>query len=156
MKRGFVAPGGAITIRLAMTRAMRWLTICGLTGSLGAAAGCGRQASSYRHELLAGTVESIDAATGQLVLRLNVSDAADQERKIACLLTNDAEVYVNDMFSGRDALRPGDAAELIGFTDPEPPGERFIVALAHVVRGVPPVPEPDLTPPTPSQPAQEN
>jgi hypothetical protein len=137
-----------------MTQVVRRLLLCGLVGTVWATPGCSRQGSSYRHELVTGTLESLDAATGQLVLRMNVP-GTDDERKLTCLLTNDAEVYVNDVFSGWDALRPGDAAELIGFTDPEPPHERFIVALAHVARALPPVPEPDLTPASSTKPAQE-
>jgi hypothetical protein len=110
--------------------------------------GCGRQSAAYRHEVLNGTVESADGATGQLTLRTAVPHQTGvQDQKVACLLTNDAEVYINGMFSGREAIRAGDSIELIGYRDPEPPAERFIVSLAHIGRRLPPPSEPDLTSP---------
>lgn len=121
--------------------------------------GCGRQSPSIRHEVLSGTVESAEGATGQLSLRTTVPHpTAVHDQKVACLLTNDAEVYINGVFSGREAIRTGDSIELIGYRDPEPPAERFIVSLAHIERPLPPPPEPDLSSPesTPAAPAQEN
>lgn len=132
------------------SRRTRKLT--GVVGALAAclAAGCKEQSSQYRHQALCGTVESVRAKTDQLTVRI-IEDrprrGADQ--KIACLLTN-AEVYINDAFSSFDAIEIGDTVELIGYRDPSPRAEQFIVSLACITRNEPRPPEPDLSPPTTS------
>lgn len=110
-----------------------------------AALGCGRQTPSNRHEILTGTVEAVQAETGQLTVRVPAVRAEPEEnQKISCLLANDTEVYINDRFRSFDAIASGDTVELIGYRDPSPRAERFVVRLAYITRKEPLPPEPDL------------
>lgn len=99
-----------------------------------------------------GTVEGARADTGELTVRGGGlwSDRA-KDRLISCLLTNDAETYVNDKLSSFDAIAIGDTLELLGHRKSDPRGERFIVSFAYISRNEPLPPEPDLSPP-PTQP----
>jgi hypothetical protein len=97
--------------------------------------------------LLSGTVESVRADTGQLTVRVLSPRAEESEsERVSCLLTSDAEVYVNDKCSSLEAISIGDTVELIGYPDPSPRAERFLVCLALITRNEPLPPEPDLSP----------
>jgi len=63
---------------------------------------------------------------------------------VHCLLSSDAEVYINDKFSAIGAIAVGDTAELIGYRDPNRV-ERFLVSLVHITRDEPLPPAPDLS-----------
>ena len=117
--------------------------------------GCGGQPPATRHEIVTGVVEGLRTETGQLTVRTTgMRHERDEEPTVSCLLTSDAEVYINDKFSRVAALTIGDTVELIGYPDPGPRAERFLVLLAHVTRPEPLPPAPDLEVPA-SQP-QEN
>lgn len=116
---------------------------------------CGGQCNERRppgeYLVLTGTVESLRSDTGLLVVRAEAPpQARGTERKVPCLVPSDAEIYVNDRFSSFDAIEIGDTVELIGYQDPNPPGQRFVVVAAHITRNAPPPPEINLTPPTES------
>ena len=112
-------------------------------------AGCGEQGRPERHEALIGTIESLHADTGQLTVRARgFRPEPDSEQSISCLLTSDAEIYVNDKFSDLAGLAVGDSVELVGYREPIPRSERFLVALARVRCAAPPAPAPDLPLPT--------
>ena len=114
----------------------------------GFVAGCSEQDRPERHEVLSGVVESLHADTGQLTVRTSgFRPESEGEQSVSCLLTSDAEVYVNDKFSGLAGLTVGDTVELVGYRDPIPRSERFLVALARVRRAAA-APQPDLPPPT--------
>jgi len=112
------------------------------------AAGCTRQSSPSGYEVISGTVGEVHPETGQLTVRSGAAWVdSGKERALACLLTGDAEVYVNDRFSGFEALQVGDAIEVIAYRDPTSQAERFVVCFAYVTRPEPPAPVPDLGPP---------
>jgi hypothetical protein len=107
--------------------------------------GCNRQAPSNRHEVLTGTVEALQADIGQLTVRVpGLRREPDDDQKVTCLLANDTEVYINDRFRSFDAIALGDTVELIGYRDPSPRAERFVVRLAYITRNEPLPSEPDL------------
>lgn len=110
--------------------------------------GCRSASGPEQHEALLGTVESIQPDTGQITVRVEeLRGERIQAERITCLLATDAEVYVNDRYSGFEGIEIGDMVELIGYRDPNPRAERFIVCLAQIVRNEPAPPKPDLTPP---------
>jgi len=110
---------------------------------------CGEQSRASKYEILSGTVEGVRAETGQLRVRPDDErHGRDENRKVACLLTSDAEVYINDRFSSFDAIEIGDAVELVGYREQTPHTERFVVALAQITRNEPPPPEPELASPS--------
>jgi hypothetical protein len=108
-------------------------------------AGCSKQDWPERHEALTGTIESLHPDTGQLTVRARgFRPESEGEQSVSCLLASDAEIYVNDKFCGLAGLTAGDTVELVGYRDPIPRAERFLVALARVQRAEPPAPPPDL------------
>jgi hypothetical protein len=123
------------------------IALCLLLASL--LAGCKEQDRAERHEVVSGIVESLHADTGQLTIRTSgLRPESDTEQSVTCLLASDAEIYVNDRFSGLAGLTVGDTVELVGYREPIPRSERFVVALARVRRAAPPAPAPDLPLPT--------
>ncbi len=118
-----------------------------IAGPLLLAADCTRQSSPSSYEVLNGTVASAQPDTGQLAIRSGGAGAeTERERGVACLLTNDAEVYINDRCTTFDKIAVGDLIELIGYRDPNPRSERFVVSFAYITRTEARPPEPDLTP----------
>lgn len=116
------------------------LAACGL-------AGCAEQGTPGPYEVITGTVEGRRPETGLLLLRAAAPVGAEAAaRQLACVLTSDTEIYVNDRFSSFEAIEIGDTVELVGCPDPSPRGERFLVSLAHIQRNEPPPPELDLSP----------
>jgi len=107
--------------------------------------GCEKQLPENRFDVIAGTVQSLHADMGQLTVRSSVlrPDATDHPY-VHCLLSSDAEVYINDKFSAIGAIAVGDTAELIGYRDPNRV-ERFLVSLVHITRDEPLPPAPDLS-----------
>lgn len=121
-----------------------WLLAVGL-GAVLTLPGCGRQTPANRHDVLAGSVQSVHAETGQLTVRQSFPrPEIGDNPTVSCLLSSDAEVYINDKFSAIDAIVAGDNIELIGYRDPNPRAERFLVSLVHITRSEPLPPAPDL------------
>lgn len=115
--------------------------------------GCERPSAEGDYAVLAGTVEGLRSDTFELAVRVAERwPGRPKGEAVACLLTNDAEVYVNGRFSAFSAIAIGDAVELAGYYEPNRRGERFVVSLANITRNEPLPPEPDLTPPA-TQPA---
>jgi len=110
-----------------------------------AASGCNRQAPANRHEVLTGTVETVQAQTGQLTVHVpGLRPEPVDDQRVVCLLANDTEVYINDRFQTFDAISAGDTVELVGYRDSSLRAERFVVRLACITRKEPLPPEPDL------------
>ncbi len=126
----------------------RLLWVVGL-GLLWAAFGCGRKEPTNRHDVLAGTVQSLRPDMGQLTVHATTPrPEPDSNPNVQCLLSSDAEVYINDKFSTSDAIVVGDNVELIGYLDPDPRAERFVVCLVYIARSEPLPPAPDLAAPS--------
>jgi hypothetical protein len=113
-------------------------------------AGCGKQLPENRFDAITGTVQALHADTGQLTVRASAlrSDSLTGPY-VHCLLSGDAEVYINDKFSAIGAIAVGDTVELIGYCDPNR-AERFLVALVHITRDEPLPPAPALSTPGPA------
>ncbi len=108
-------------------------------------AGCSNEPARYRHELLVGVVDAVQPETGRLVVRgPSPRGGTEEDVSVACLLTNDSELYINDKFSNFDAIRFGDSIEVIGYRRADPPPERLVVSLAYITRHEPPPRAPDL------------
>ena len=120
----------------------------GVLLALGAAwtlSGREKQLPANRFDALSGTVQSLHADMGQLTVRASaLRPDAETDPYVHCLLSGDAEVYINDKFSSIGAIEVGDTAELIGYRDPNRV-ERFLVCLVHITRGEPLPPAPDLS-----------
>lgn len=113
-------------------------------GVAGALAGCEKQLPANRFDVISGTVQSLHADIGQLTLHSSSPRFESGNPYVHCLLSGDAEVYINDQFSTIGAIAVGDTAELIGYRDPNRP-ERFLVCLVHITRSESLPPAPDLS-----------
>ncbi len=128
-------------------RRRRWTALPLAIAAAALITGCTRQSSPSGYDVISGSVAAVHAETGQLTVRSGAPWVdSGKQRESACLLTGDAEVYVNDRFSAPEALSIGDAIEVIAYRDPTTPAERFVVCFAYVTRSEPPAPPPDLTP----------
>lgn len=117
--------------------------------TLWAVVGCDPQRRPSDHLVLTGTVEGTRADTGLLLVRVEEPAAARfKNKRIACLLPNDAEIYINDKFTTFDAIEIGDTVELMGHVERNPREERFVVSVAEIKHNEPPPPPLDLSPPT--------
>jgi hypothetical protein len=142
--------GGAWRGRIALLSGL-------MAGCLGGA-GCEQPSAPNPYRFIEGTVEAVRADTFELTVRVMQPWAPAAEQSASCLFTNDAEIYVNDRFSDFDAIAIGDSLSMIGYPEPGPRGERFVVSLASISRNEPLPPTPDLTPPStqPASPSQES
>jgi hypothetical protein len=135
-----------VHVELGVARGLLWVIGLGL---LWAASGCGRPVPTNRHDVLAGTVHSLRPDMGQLTVHTTAPrPELGSNPNLQCLLSSDAEVYINDKFSTSDAIVVGDNVELIGYMDPDPRAERFVVCLVYIARSEPLPPSPDLTAPS--------
>ena len=117
------------------------------TGAL--VAGCERASSPSQYQTLSGRVLARDTETRELSVSVRRRHPGEPvEQTVFCVVTDDSEVYINDMFSTLEALEVEDTIELVGRYDRDPQQERFVVSLAYVNRRLPPPALPDLPPPT--------
>lgn len=89
-----------------------------------------------------------------MTLKPTVAPAAVRAKGevIACITTEDSEIYVNDRVEPLDTVRPGDTVDLVGYFEPENPrGQRLVVTFAFVRRNEPPPPPPLNTQANPEQ-----
>lgn len=101
--------------------------------------------------MLAGEVVAISPELGELTVAARDGQTPS---RIICIVTDDAEVYVNDQFSRLDRIQLGDEVELVGYRDARQPVDRYVVSIAEVRRPTPPTPAPQIEPVPTSQPPQ--
>jgi hypothetical protein len=100
-----------------------------------------------RYNVLAGKVVACHPDTGELTVRVSRRTVeGPAEHTLYCVVTRDSEIYVNDKFSAIDEIQLGDAVELVGYRDPNPQLERFVVSFAYFDHPLPAPPRPELTP----------
>ncbi len=116
--------------------------IAALAVAAAALCGCDRLRTPSGYETLTGAVVTVPSELGEIVVRVRLGDGLG-ERLLVCALTKDAETYVNDRFASPQELRAGDVIDLVGYRDPNPQLERFVISFAHVrremVRAPPPL-----------------
>ena len=96
---------------------------------------------------LAGKVVACHAESGELSVQVSPRTGEDTaEQTVYCLVTDDAEIYVNDRFSSIEEIQLGDMIELIGYHDPDPQLDRFVVSFAYLDHPLPAPPRPNLAP----------
>ena len=109
------------------------------------------------YAVLAGQVVACHTDTGELSIkttRRGLDEPA--EDTVYCLITRDAEIYVNDKFSTIDEIQLGDDVELIGRRDPDPQSDRFVINFAYFDHPLPDPPQPEFSPaPTPDTPINQ-
>ncbi len=97
--------------------------------------GCSKQEPRTEYQAFSGTVRAADIETGELFVR---SDHPPQPgkpgRDLPCVVTKDAEIYINDRFASIQEITVGDSVELIGYRD----ADRFVVSFATITRAEPP------------------
>jgi len=101
--------------------------------------------------MLAGRVRESRPETGELTVEVR-GPAPGRPAVEICNLTKDSEIYINDRFSSIDQIQVGDAVELLGYRDPNPRLERFVVSFAYVDHPQPPPPAPELAAPAAAAP----
>lgn len=104
---------------------------------------CEQEPGVPDYQALAGKVLATYPDTGELAIR-TMDNAAD--RTVACVVTGDSEIYVNDKLAALSDIQIGDPVEFIGYFDPNPRLEKFVVTFAYFEHTQPPPPRPDLTP----------
>lgn len=110
-------------------------------------AGCEEPPPPTHYTVFSGKVVAYHTDTGELRVRATRRTSQGPfEQTIYCLITRDAEIYVNDKVSSIGEIQLGDAVELVGRHDPDPQAERFVVSFAYFDHPLPPPPRPDLTP----------
>jgi hypothetical protein len=131
----------------------RALAQAGLLLAALCAAGCDKPLPHARYTVLSGRVVACHTDTGELSVRVSRRrPEGPTEETIYCLITRDAEIYVNDKVSSIAEIQLGDAVELVGRRDPDPQTERFVVSFAYFDHPLPPAPPPDLVAaPTPDR-----
>ena len=124
---------------------IRALLPAGLLLATLCAAGCDKPLPRARFTVLSGKVVACHTDTGELSVRVSRRrPEGPTEETIYCLITRDAEIYVNDKVSSIEEIQLGDAVELVGRRDPDPQTERFVVSFAYFDHPLPPPPRPDL------------
>ncbi len=122
----------------------------GLLIALLCAPGCDKPRPPTRYTVLSGKVVACHTDTGELSVRVSQRTAKGPiEQTIYCLITRDAEIYVNDKFSSIGEIQLGDAVELVGHHDPDPQIERFVISFAYFDHPLPAPPIPELIPAPP-------
>lgn len=119
------------------------LALCGVLAITGLAlwpAGCTRAGTQSGYEVLQGTVRAVNAETGELAARVErESGELLAGRDVACVITKDTEIYIDDRFSAVGEIAEGDPIELVGYRD----GDRFVISFASVIRrAARPAPDP--------------
>jgi hypothetical protein len=108
---------------------------------------CRRQTFSNNYEALTGVVLNVRTDTSELTVRpVEPAPERADAAGLLCLLTNDAEVYINDRYASVNAIAVNDAVELVGYREENARGERFVVCLAQITRPAAAPVEPDLSP----------
>lgn len=125
-----------------------WLPALAMCALLG---GCGEQRPPSEYEIIAGTVEGARPDTGLLTVRTN----DEPQRRLSSVFTKDSELYLDDRFSPVSAIQIGDEIELIGYYDPNPRSDGFVVSIARIRRNVPIPPPPEIAIPAVNQPQPE-
>lgn len=129
-----------------MGRRATLVTLGGLVLLCAGGGDCDRRRNVSDYEVLHGTVTALRADTFDFTVAAdNRWTANASPEPVSCLLTNDAEIYVNDKFSDFQEIAIGDAVELVGYRELNPRSERFVVSLANITRNEPLAPPPDLT-----------
>jgi hypothetical protein len=123
--------------------------------ALAALSGCRERQAQPPHQVLLGSVESVEPDSAQLTVRVRTArNEYEEDRRLLCLLSSGSEVYINDKFATAEAIAAGDTIEIYGYPDPKLRAERFVVSLAYITRPEPPPPEPNLPVPTTLPPTQ--
>jgi hypothetical protein len=115
------------------------LVACALAGLTALHAGCERNAPPSPYEALSGVVTARDANTGEITLHVTGQQPGrhDTDRTIACIVTRDSEIYIDDQLRPVSAVQAGDAAEIIGRREPG----RFAVSTVYIQREAGPAPQ---------------
>ncbi len=109
------------------------------------AIGCESRAPTPPYLAISGVVT--ETHTDAREFRVRVASLRGPEadgRDVFCVVGKDSELYVDDALSPLAALAVGQRVDLIGYRDPNPRLERFIVTAAYVNTNPAPVAPPAL------------
>jgi len=129
---------------LRKTRLQSLIFICPAVSGLWLC-GCDEKIPRTHFKVISGTVVACHADTGELRVRAQTPPASADET-IYCVVTRDAEIYVNDRFSSINEIQLGDGVELVGYHDPEEQANRFVVSFANIDHPSSSAPAPVLAP----------
>lgn len=116
-----------------------------LWAALALLSGCRPPSQPGGYVVQSGTIEALRTDSSELTLRTTAAAAGGRAKSdsVACLLTNDSEIYLNDRVVPIGELEAGDSVELIGYFESQNPrSPRFVVSQAFVHRDEPPPPDP--------------
>lgn len=127
------------------------LLLLPLIGALLLLAGCSGESHQSEYQAFGGTVRALDVASGELFVRADERVRGWRaDRDVPCVVTKDAEIYLNDRFALLADIWVGDAVELVGYRD----ADHMVLSLVTVTRSQPKPPPPAL-PPLATQPAAD-
>ncbi len=125
---------GAVHITARRRRFLGWTRITLILLCAAAlSAGCKRSAVAHRYESLDGTVDERNIETGDLRIRIAAASRGEQ-RSILCQVSHDSEIDINDRLASIESIEAGDAIRVVGYRDPNPRLERFVVTFARINR----------------------
>lgn len=110
--------------------------IAALSLLIGVIAGCERSPGAPSYQAVGGVVEACQLETGELTVRTAAREARNNDERLHCVITKDTEIYVNDRFTMIQDIEVGDRVELIGYRDPSPQQERYVVTYAYVLHAM--------------------
>ncbi len=117
---------------------------------------CDRARAPRTHRLVEGVVESVRPDAGQLIVRRTPIGRDKGDPRLACLLTSDSEIYINDRFCRAEEIVAGDTVEVIGTPDTNPRSDWFLVLSARITRTAEAPRDPELPRAVPEPRSQEN
>lgn len=121
------------------------------------AAGCERSAAPPEYRAVSGSVEACQPDTGELTVRQPPRELRTRgDEPLHCVITKDSEIYVNDRFTTIRDIETGDRVELIGYRDPSPQQERFVVTYGYVLHPLEKPPLPEILAGLTTRPAKES
>jgi hypothetical protein len=97
--------------------------------------GCEGKDTTPRYEQIVGAVSRLNVDMGEVEVRIPPAQSNASARRVPCAVTKDSEVYVNDTLCSLAEVRVGDKVRIIGYEDPNPALESFVVSTLIVDRG---------------------
>ncbi len=123
--------------------------LCAVVGI--AAAGCERGRRGQKYESLSGVVTERHPATGEISITYQ-PPGGDEPAVAACVMTRDSEIYINDRLSAIEDVRIGDTIAIVGYHEPGPQLEQFIISYGRIRRATRPAQPPAFIDPDSGEP----
>ncbi|MCG3127864.1 MAG: hypothetical protein CHACPFDD_02736 [Phycisphaerae bacterium] len=112
------------------------LTLAVLAVMPGVLCGCARQTGTQQFDGLSGVVVETRPEAGEMTIRVSTSRGSG-ERTFRCMVTQESEIYVDDVLSRLEDVIAGDAVRLLGRRDVSSTSPAIVVSYARIARDGP-------------------